>query len=137
MHKPAVHGGGERRDSGICTGVSVRKPAIALRRGFLHDPIKGAVLAALLLMGCTSGDETARVVENHYPQPSSPGEKVLRKYCSDCHAPPQPNTHTAAEWPNIILRMQQHRISKALIPMSEEQRRLLVAYMQKNAHDLR
>ncbi len=97
--------------------------------------MRGFLLLSLLLLGCTGNDDVARVSENHYPQPGSPGEKLLRQFCSDCHAPPQPDTHKAEEWPNIILRMQQHRISKALAPMNEDQRRRLVAYMQHNAKD--
>lgn len=100
-------------------------------------PMRGLLVASLLLIGCTGNDEAGRVVENHYPQASSPGEKLLRRFCSDCHAPPQPGTHKAAEWPNIILRMQQHRISKALVPMDEDQKRKLTAYMQKYADDVR
>jgi hypothetical protein len=93
------------------------------------------LLIPLLLVGCSANDDVGRVGENHYPQPSSPGEKLLRQFCSDCHAPPQPATHRAVEWPNIVLRMQQHRISKGLDAMSETQRRQLVAYMQKFAND--
>ena len=93
------------------------------------------MLASLLLIGCTGNEDGGRVSENHYPQPSSPGEKLLRQFCSDCHAPPQPDTHKAEEWPNIVLRMQQHRISKALAPMNDGQIRQLAAYLQKYAKD--
>ncbi len=95
------------------------------------------MLASMLLIGCTGNEESGQVGENqnHYPQPSSPGEKLLRQFCSDCHAPPQPDTHKAEEWPNVVLRMQQHRISKALAPMTETQIRRLVAYLQKYAKD--
>jgi len=41
----------------------------------------------------------------------------------------------AAEWPNVVLRMQQHRISKVLTPMSKAQIRELTTYLQRNAKD--
>ena len=104
--------------------------------GFVRRRIKGLLLLSMLLMGCTGNEEVGRTSQNHYPQASSPGEKLLRQFCSECHAPPQPDTHRAVEWPNIVLRMQQHRISRALVPMTDDQRGLLVAYLQKNAKDV-
>ena len=140
LKRPLAHArqDGERRESGVYIRVNEHFESLpGMRPGFLRRPIKGLLLASLLLVGCGGNDEVSQVSENHYPQPSSPGEKLLRQFCSDCHAPPQPDTHKAVEWPNIVFRMQQHRISKALTPMSEDQSRQLVAYMQKNAKDVR
>lgn len=96
---------------------------------------KGVLLVSLLLVGCTGSDDADRIGESHYPQPSSPGAKLLKHFCSECHAPPFPSTHLAAEWPNVVLRMQQHRISKVLTPMSKAQIRELTTYLQRNAKD--
>lgn len=93
------------------------------------------LLVSLLLVGCTGNDDVEKIGESHYPQPSSHGAKLLKHFCSECHAPPFPSTHTAEEWPNVVLRMQQHRVSKVLTPMTKAQIQELTAYLQHNAKD--
>lgn len=93
-------------------------------------------LLSLLVVACGGNDDVEqRVAANTFPQPASQGAKLLHRFCADCHAPAQPSTHKAVEWPNIVLRMQQHRISKGLIPMNEAQRQQLTAYLQRYAED--
>lgn len=94
---------------------------------------RGVLLVSLLLVGCTGNDDIGKSGKGHYPQPSSQGAKLLKRFCSECHAPPFPSTHRAGEWPNIVLRMQQHRVSKVLTPMTKAQIRELTAYLQHNA----
>jgi cytochrome c2 len=43
-----------------------------------------------------------------YPDLSSPEGRAFREACSQCHALPDPQRHTAAEWPQVVERMQKH-----------------------------
>ena len=57
----------------------------------------------------------------------------LKKWCSDCHAPPKPTSHKAQEWPNIVARMQDHRITEGLVKIDEQNLSNLVNYLQSHA----
>lgn len=96
--------------------------------------IKVILLSAVvaLLVACNGGDEP-RVSEIDYPEPASHGAELYRDFCGGCHAPPSPASHPAAEWPNIVFRMEQHRVSQSLAPMNEAQRKELIAYLQRHA----
>ncbi len=39
------------------------------------------------------------------PQPASPGARLTRRYCVQCHNLPNPAMHQAAKWPRIVERM--------------------------------
>lgn len=60
------------------------------------------------------------------PDASSPGARLETKYCSQCHAPPLPDKHTAKEWADVTGRMQQHITEKSttnggvMVPSSAE-----------------
>lgn len=44
------------------------------------------------------------------PQSNSGGSRPAREFqqiCSQCHAPPSPGLHTAAQWPQVVSRMEQ------------------------------
>jgi len=59
--------------------------------------------------------------------------QVFKTYCSQCHAPPNPATHTKNEWPRVVLRMKSHimRIGKKM----PDQKILMqiIEYLQKHA----
>jgi cytochrome c2 len=65
--------------------------------------------------------------------PGSPGAALFVKFCSDCHAPPNVLTHTAAEWPNVIYRMQEERRMRGLHLLNENEKAELLAYLQQHA----
>jgi len=39
------------------------------------------------------------------PDPTSRGAQLLQQYCAQCHNLPGPGMHTAAEWPEVVNRM--------------------------------
>ncbi|MBI3772348.1 MAG: hypothetical protein HY272_06585 [Gammaproteobacteria bacterium] len=93
----------------------------------------GTVLGGVLTMaGCdvpaNSSQHTVKIVD-----PSSPGAALFVKFCSDCHAPPNVLTHTAAEWPNVVYRMQEERRMRGLHLLNEDERAALLAYLQQYA----
>jgi len=67
----------------------------------------------------------------------SPGERLLKDFCSHCHGPPLATSHPAKEWRNVVLRMQKHRIMTGLNPIPAEQLELIVAYLAEQAADVK
>lgn len=96
--------------------------------------VVGALLTALWLAGCGESEPT-RVVKHDYPEPESPGARLLTTHCSGCHAAPLPDVHTAAEWPNVVYRMQQHRMHQAYDPLPQEDVATLIGYLQRHAKE--
>lgn len=41
-----------------------------------------------------------------YPEVNSPSGEAFRLACNQCHVLPDPKRHTAAEWPDVVARMQ-------------------------------
>lgn len=95
-----------------------------------------ALLAMVLaaLAGCspkTSGPVAA--VGAGYPDPESVGAIVFRQRCSDCHVPPPPASRKAHDWPQIVGRMQKHRIMNNFAPITNDEMRQILDYLQKHA----
>ncbi len=89
-------------------------------------------LAAVLLSGCDLFQAPpAKKVE--LPEPESVGAQTMKKYCSDCHAPPAPQTHNHEEWPNVVYRMQEHRRMHGYNMMNADEEAALVTYVQAYA----
>jgi cytochrome c2 len=45
---------------------------------------------------------------NRYPDAYRPEGEAFRLACSQCHVLPDPQRHTAAEWPGVVARMQEN-----------------------------
>jgi cytochrome c2 len=43
-----------------------------------------------------------------YPEVNRPSGEAFRLACSQCHVLPDPQRHTAAEWPTVVARMQEN-----------------------------
>ncbi|MEI6304258.1 MAG: hypothetical protein WCR74_22715 [Betaproteobacteria bacterium] len=79
------------------------------------------------------------------PQPESRGAQLMVKYCVQCHNLPNPAMHHAAKWPVILDRMVVRMQGKGnmgtlmrdmmagVAAPSEEETRLLAAYLGRNA----
>lgn len=59
--------------------------------------------------------------------------ELLKKWCADCHAPPLPESHAPSEWPNVVIRMQQHRQSKGLSAIPGQDMNDIINYLQTHA----
>jgi len=88
------------------------------------------VLFALAVGACESLQSENKIV---LPASDSDGAHMVKKYCSDCHAPPSPLTHTAKEWPNVLYRMQEHRRMKAYGLIGEGEQAILLEYLETYA----
>ena len=69
------------------------------------------------------------------PEPGSRGATLVATYCTQCHATPSPTLHTAAEWAGVTNRMHVHMSDglPGIKTPSEEEMRILLAYMQRHA----
>lgn len=95
-----------------------------------------AVMLPLILGSCGGADNHAQATaQAGYPQPQSAGAKLLHRYCSSCHGAPQPSAHTAAQWPNVVARMEQHRVLRGFGPMDPHDLERLIDYLQHNASE--
>jgi len=85
----------------------------------------------ILLIGCNNNQSSK--VKHELPEPESAGGKVFDKFCGDCHAPPRIKSHKADEWPNIVERMQNHRLKKAYNLLTDSEKETLLAYLKKHS----
>ena len=71
------------------------------------------------------------------PDPGSPGARLLKQYCTQCHDLPGPGMHTAAEWPAVANRMngreQMMRGMMGVRAPAAAELEILVAYLQEHA----
>ncbi len=104
--------------------------SLVLRGGLLV-----VTLSALLMLLAACGRPSAESGSGKaaLPEADSPGAQALKHYCGDCHAPPRPEAHRKDEWPNVVYRMQNHRIMKAMDPVPEREYQQLIAYLEKHA----
>ena len=45
-----------------------------------------------------------------YPEVNQPSGEAFRLACNQCHVLPDPQRHTAREWPRVVARMQQNMV---------------------------
>jgi cytochrome c5 len=45
------------------------------------------------------------IAPSELPEAASEGARLLRQYCTACHALPSPQTHSATDWPVVLRRM--------------------------------
>jgi len=69
------------------------------------------------------------------PETGSADEVLFSQRCHDCHVPPRPQDKPAAAWPAIVQRMQSHRITNGMTPLSAEELGRIMGYLQRNAKD--
>jgi hypothetical protein len=69
------------------------------------------------------------------PEEGNSDEALYQQRCHDCHVPPLPQSRMAVAWPAIVERMQSHRITTGLRPLTRDEMRRIKAYLQRNAKD--
>jgi len=94
-------------------------------------PLLSGIMLILGLAACDSGNSPKQAVD--YPEMGSQAFQHYRALCSECHVPPRTTTHTAAEWPSVIARMQQHRVERRIAPMSAAEEAAVREYLVRNA----
>lgn len=124
--------------------------AVALAAVAATDPGQAVDEAKRRWADSPHGPMLERILPPYYevaqlPQPGSRGAELTVQYCVQCHNLPNPAMHEAAKWPKVVdrmvLRMQGRGNMGSLMrdmmagvqAPSEEETRVLVAYLRENA----
>jgi hypothetical protein len=67
------------------------------------------------------------------PAPASPGVGLFKEYCAQCHALPDPRSHTATAWPVIIQKMETNMQLMQKQVMTAAQQKQIQDYLEQNA----
>lgn len=70
---------------------------------------------------------------NEIPNTETTGAKLFQQKCSRCHALPDPNVHTASQWPDVVARMQLNTKKANLPELKKDEQDTIVKYLEKNA----
>jgi cytochrome c5 len=67
------------------------------------------------------------------PSAKSPGAVFFKNFCGQCHSLPDPESHSAVEWPALVEKMKKNMelMHKKVITEAEENQ--IVSFLQKNA----
>ena len=71
--------------------------------------------------------------EKALPRAGQPGTVAFARFCSRCHALPDPSIHTAAEWPAVLGRMELNMRNMGYGQMTKGQKTAILRYLQENA----
>lgn len=68
-----------------------------------------------------------------YPGLATPAGRAFQTACARCHALPDPQQHTAAEWPGVVARMQQNMITMGKPVPDEKIVGEIIGFRQRHA----
>ena len=91
------------------------------------------LISLLMIAGCGPGGQPGKDANAAQLSKNTDAPPLLRKWCSDCHAPPSPETHQAQEWLNVVARMQMHRSTQGLAPINKQDMDDIVTYLRAHA----
>jgi len=83
-------------------------------------------MVGLTMIGCAVGPTPI-------PEAQSPAALLYAEKCGACHAVPHPKRNTAAEWQHLFVLMEQRMIERNIVALTDEQREMLMSYLQNNA----
>jgi mono/diheme cytochrome c family protein len=69
------------------------------------------------------------------PDPQSAGAQIYQVRCSPCHQLYAPGSMTAAMWEVQVGRMQEEMLRRAVNPLTEQERYLVLTYLKAHAAD--
>ena len=98
-------------------------------------PLIGIAISLIIMSaaGCGNSGPSGKAASAAEPPNIADAPPILRKWCSDCHAPPSPKSHTSQEWPNVVARMQTHRSMQGLANISNQDLKNLINYLESHA----
>ncbi len=104
-----------------------------MRRQILASASLGVLL--MLVGGCGQQEGQSQSAQAVSAAISADAPQAYRQYCTGCHAPPEPAAHRATEWPAVVSRMQQRRISKGQGAIPATVLGEIIDYLQRHASD--
>jgi len=63
--------------------------------------------------------------------PEGPGRATFSKMCSRCHALPDPRQHSSADWPAVVMRMEQRMDQMKVDRPAQAQVSEIIVYLQR------
>jgi hypothetical protein len=90
-------------------------------------------LVMISVAGCGNSAQPGNEAKTTQLAKNIDAPPLLRKWCSDCHAPPSPKSHRAQEWLNVVAVMQMHRSTQGLAKINSQDLENLVSYLQSHA----
>lgn len=82
--------------------------------------------------GPGSGYEENR--QQAYPDLNSRAGRIFGQTCSQCHALPDPQQHSAGQWPSVVARMEQHMRERNLPFPGENAIRDIDAFLEQHTN---
>jgi cytochrome c5 len=67
------------------------------------------------------------------PENTHPDAALFARTCSRCHALPDPNQHTSAQWSTVVTRMSQNMRTMGVREITGEEASTIIAYLQRAA----
>lgn len=67
------------------------------------------------------------------PAPESKGAALFRDACSQCHSLPDPQLHTAVEWPKVVERMRGNMVTMKKRVITEQDGKTIEEYLMSHA----
>jgi len=83
-----------------------------------------------MLAGCSTAGKPGGT---SLPDADSVAAQTFVSRCSACHAIPHPGRHTYQGWTYLVPLMESRMAERGMMPLTAEDRQLILAYLQENA----
>lgn len=87
----------------------------------------GAKCLPVILMALSACAGTQTI-----PEPESPGARLYRERCTQCHGLPSPTRHTPKQWDHLLVMMEGFMRDKN-IDFPDQEKKLIRDYLYRNA----
>lgn len=78
-----------------------------------------------------SRDDSSNAEQGTMPR----GARLEQKFCTQCHALPNPSQHTATQWPGVVARMERYMGNRNLPVPDRQQTNEILDYLGKNGSE--
>ena len=99
-------------------------------RGWKPLPQLAAVCLVAVLAGCSTAGRPGGTA---LPDMDSAAAQTFVSRCSACHSVPHPGRHSYQGWLYLVPLMEQRMAERGMLPLTTEDRGLILAYLQENA----
>jgi len=91
------------------------------------------VASCLIAMLCGCSTAGGRSGEAYLPDRDSVAAQTFVSRCGVCHAVPHPGRLDYQGWVSLLPLMEQRMAERGMMPLTAEDRQLILAYLQENA----
>ena len=102
----------------------------------LQGILRGILIALVVGLLAACGEAgSPQIGSSDVTQTTLSDTELFAKRCRECHVPPRPQDFPAAEWPQIVQRMQMHRVDGGMDLLTQGEMQRIESYLQRNAKD--